>query len=635
MAGDGQSGGDGEGAIAQLSATIRELTAAGDCRRAALACVDLGHLFDNLGNHTAARAWFVRASRLIEHEPPCVEQGWVAVAQLGCEVNDPAVLLARAELALGLARRFGDVNLETKALADAGLAHVQAGRIEDGMALLDEAMALACGPADDAVAAGRSVCSFLTACYYTADFDRAGSWADVLRQQGLVGPRPGVAVFIANHCDAVHATLLCELGRWGEAEALLERAIAQFEEVTGFPSWHPVIALAELRIRQGRLADAEALLLGKEGHVQALLPAARLHLARGDLDLAEATARRGLRAIAGDRLRASELLAVLVDVELARGDLAAAAAACGDLVARAEGLAVPGLEARVAVVRARAQAAGGDVVGAIETIERALDRLPHAGVPLFRASLLLDLVRLHERAGNAAAARVEAGRAAAMLAGLDVVVPPADASLLRRFAGVTGGGRPEARTVTLRRDDRGWAVDCGDMRARVADTKGVRYLAELLRSPGVERHALDLVDCVEGVANRASGVSRHHLGHAGDRLDGQARHAYRHRIEALRAEIDDALASGFEDRAEDLQAELDLLVSELAGAFGLGGRSRRAASAAERARLNVTRALRGAAARLAEVVPHEGLFLDKRLRTGAYCAYEPDEADEVRWVVQS
>ncbi len=33
------------------------------------------------------------------------------------------------------------------------------------------------------------------------------------------------------------------------------------------PSWHPAIALAELRIRQGRLTDAEMLLLGKEGHV--------------------------------------------------------------------------------------------------------------------------------------------------------------------------------------------------------------------------------------------------------------------------------------------------------------------------------------------------------------------------------
>ncbi|MGH9152667.1 MAG: hypothetical protein ACRD03_09790, partial [Acidimicrobiales bacterium] len=302
----GPSGGPGAGAaegagaaldvdavVAELSDAIRRLTAAGDRRRAALACARLGDVFASLvGNQTAARAWFVRATRLVEDEPPCIEQGWVAVAAVGCDVDDPDVLLARAELALDRARRFGDVNLETKALADAGLAHVQAGRMAQGMALLDEAMALACGPADDADAAGKSVCSFLTACYHAGDFDRASSWAEDLRRHGLIGPAPGVPIFLANHCDAVQAALLCELGRWAEAEHLLTRAIEQFEARMHLPSWHPAIALAELRIRQGRLTEAEMLLLGKEGRLQALLPAARLHLARGDHELARATAVR-------------------------------------------------------------------------------------------------------------------------------------------------------------------------------------------------------------------------------------------------------------------------------------------------------------------------------------------------------
>ena len=624
-------------AAAHLSAAIRGFTAAGDRRRAALACARLGDLFASfMGNLTAGRAWFLRATRMIEDEPPCIEQGWVAVAALGCDVDDPAALLAGAELALDRARRFGDVNLETKALADAGLAHVQTGRIAEGMALLDEAMALACGPADDIQAAGKSVCSFLTACYYSADFERAGSWADVLRRHGLIGKAPGVQVILGNHCDAVQATLLCELGRWGEAEALLTRAIRQLEDTMHMPSWHPAIALAELRIRQGRLAEAEMLLLGKEGHLQALLPAARLHLARGDHDLARATAARGLRAVGDDRLRAAELLAVLVDVELGVGDLAAAASACDALVARADRLDVPGLQGRVAAVHARVLAATGDLAAAIGTMETALDRLPAAGVPYLRAILLLDLVRLHDRAGNRAAARVEAARAAAALAGLDVVLPAGDVALLGR-CGVgppASGSRTARHTATLARDDRGWVIACGDTRARLADTKGLRYLAELLRSPGIERHALDLVDRVEGVASGQSGLRRQ-LGDAGELVDSRARSVYRHRIEALRAEIDDALETGAEERAQALQAELDQLVAQLAQAFGLGGRSRRSSSAAERARLNVTRALRAATAKLAESLPEAGTALDGRLRTGLYCAYEPDEADDVRWVVQS
>ena len=131
------------------------------------------------------------------------------------------------------------------------------------------------------------------------------------------------------------------------------------------------------------------------------------------------------------------------------------------------------------------------------------------------------------------------------------------------------------------------------------------------------------------------GLDRRRLGDAGEWVDAQARTAYRHRIEGLRAEIDDALQTGAEEHAEVLQIELDQLVGQLAQAFGLGGRSRRASSASERARLNVTRALRAATAKLTEALPEAGTVLDRRLRTGLYCAYEPRDGDDVRWSVQS
>jgi hypothetical protein len=159
------------------------------------------------------------------------------------------------------------------------------------------------------------------------------------------------------------------------------------------------------------------------------------------------------------------------------------------------------------------------------------------------------------------------------------------------------------------------------------------YLAVLLRNPGVERHALDLVDLVEGVDD--GGVSRRELGDAGAMLDTRARVAYRHRIEALRGEIDDALERGDDALALDLQAELDQLVAELARAFGLGGRERRAASAAERARLNVTRAIRSAVARITSVQPEAGAALDQGIRTGLYCVFTPSSDEEVLWIVQS
>lgn len=629
--------GDVDEAVAHLSAAVRGLTAAGDHRRAAMTCARLGDVFANgMGNKVAARPWFTRAIGLVEHEPPCVEQGYVAVAAMGCDVDDPAVLVERAAVALERARRFGDVDLETKALADGGLAHVQAGRVAEGMAMMDEAMALTCGGGtNDAGVIGKSVCSFFTACYFTADFGRVEAWSRLLRQRGLLGAAPGPQAFLRSHCDSVQGTLLCHLGRWGEAENLLTRAFADIEDAMPGSAWHPPIALAELRILQGRLAEAEALLLGRDDHIQALLPAARLHLARSDFDLARATARRGLRLMGGDRVRAAALLGVLVEAALGQGDVDQAAHASADLDARTRGLGLPALGAEADRLRARVQAAQGRPAAAVTALQEGLDDLADVDLPLLRTSLHLDLARVHEAAGDHAEAVVEARAAAALLARLDVVVAAGDAAMLRRL-GVGAAPRPltvGCRVATLERDGVWWTAGCGDATVRLHDTKGLRYLAELVAHPGVERHVLDLVDLVEGGPDR--GIDRRRLGHAGELLDGQSRAAYRRRVAELRDEVEDALAVEDDDRAARVQAELDHLVAELARAFGLGGRDRKASSVAEKARLNVTRALRTALAKLTDALPEPGAVLDRRVRTGVFCAYEPHPDDEAVWSVQS
>jgi hypothetical protein len=76
---------------------------------------------------------------------------------------------------------------------------------------------------------------------------------------------------------------------------------------------------------------------------------------------------------------------------------------------------------------------------------------------------------------------------------------------------------------------------------------------------------------------------------------------------------------------------MDFLVGELARAVGLGGRDRRAASHAERARLNVTRAIRAAMANLARANPALGRHLSWTVRTGRYCSYTPDPRAPIAW----
>jgi hypothetical protein len=75
----------------------------------------------------------------------------------------------------------------------------------------------------------------------------------------------------------------------------------------------------------------------------------------------------------------------------------------------------------------------------------------------------------------------------------------------------------------------------------------------------------------------------------------------------------------------------EVLAVELARAVGLGGRDRRAASHAERARLNSTRAIRAAMANLARAHPSLGEHLSSTIRTGRYCSYTPDPRAPIRW----
>src|SRR5437868_5335691 len=80
-----------------------------------------------------------------------------------------------------------------------GLALGQAGRHDEGMAMLDEGMALICGSAEQSEPHQAAVCSFFTACYYTADLERFEAWSPLLRQRGLVGDLPGGQAILSSH----------------------------------------------------------------------------------------------------------------------------------------------------------------------------------------------------------------------------------------------------------------------------------------------------------------------------------------------------------------------------------------------------------------------------------------------------
>lgn len=158
----------------------------------------------------------------------------------------------------------------------------------------------------------------------------------------------------------------------------------------------------------------------------------------------------------------------------------------------------------------------------------------------------------------------------------------------------------------------------------------------MLASPGREIHALDLVASERGAADVTRTAATEELpssglGDAGEILDAQAKAAYKRRLAELEEELEEAESFGDAERAARAREEQDFLARELAAAVGIGGRDRVAASASERARVNVTRAIRSSMARIAEHSSVLGQHLDATVRTGTFCSYTPDPRAAISW----
>ncbi len=179
-----------------------------------------------------------------------------------------------------------------------------------------------------------------------------------------------------------------------------------------------------------------------------------------------------------------------------------------------------------------------------------------------------------------------------------------------------------------------WTLHSAAGELHFKDSKGLRYLARLLRAPHEEVHVLELTGAPPEPVP-AGGVAELDLqrpaGDAGALLDPEAKRAYRLRLEDLEQEIAEAERFNDPERGARAQAEREAIAQQLAAAVGLGGRDRVAASASERARVNATRAIRKAIGRIEEGDPALGGHLDRAVRTGTFCAYDPAPQDELRW----
>lgn len=402
---------DFQSAREHWEAAFSELRAAGDLAGAIKAAAELAMLHTSAwGNGSLARGWVERGARLAKRLGHCVEAGYLALAILGCDRPDVTAVERDADLALDLALEFGDHSLETRALAESGFALVVQGKLSEGFARLDEAMAaVTAGEVTEMAAIGRSFCAMLTACDRSGETARAEEWTAVVAE--LVERHGGRPAILRTHCRIAYGSVLCSIGRWPEAEEVILEALSPSASKARTHQAEASAHLADLRIMQGRLDEAAALLAPYEDCIACCAALARLHLAKGDADLAAAVADRGLSELVGDRVRAAPLLALLVEAEVARDRpeaAALAAAALEELVAPIDS-AFMHADADLAV--ARASSAAGDQAVAASRLLVAQRRLSDQDRPLLAGLVHLELARVSAETGDRARGVAE-GRAA-------------------------------------------------------------------------------------------------------------------------------------------------------------------------------------------------------------------------------
>jgi hypothetical protein len=294
-----------------------------------------------------------------------------------------------------------------------------------------------------------------------------------------------------------------------------------------------------------------------------------------------------------------------VEIEIAAGDLGRARAAADELERVAARFQSKALVAGATLARGRVRLAEGHVADAERCCSEAARLWNEIGAPYEAALARMVLAEALRAGGSEDQAVLELHASRTILERIEV---PA---------------RATTEANVFRREGDYWSVVFEGRTVRVRDLKGMRYLAQLLAHPGREFHVLDLVAAETG--------QQMALGDAGEILDERAKTAYRRRLAEIEDDIEQARALGDDRREAQADAERDFLVRELARAVGLGGRDRRAASASERARSGVTRAIRQGIARIGEHHPELGEHLNRTVRTGTYCAYVPDPGAPAAW----
>lgn len=465
-----------------------------DARGAARVAVWL--VWDNLafrGDFAVASGWLERARRILEPLPNTPEFGWLAIREGEVALfrgRDPQTAIAHACRAATLGRELRDAGVEFTALALEGLARVSMGDVGGGMRYLDEAgVAATAGEIKELHAVGLVCCWQVFACERVRDFDRAVQWcarAQEFTRRWRLHPMSAV-------CRTQYAGVLIWRGAWSDAEAELLAAAAEVQERRPGMAQPPLARLGILRLRQGRLDEAERLFEQSSGTAQARLGAAELTLERGNAfeaaaQLDEVLAKVGAEP-SSDRAAALELM---VRAQAQRKNAAEAARHFAELRGIAHTIHTAPYLASCAAAEGVLLRLQGDLAAAATCFEQAIELFQQTGAPFETARAQLELSDTLALLGREAAAAREARRAVDILGALGAEHERLGA--VRRLRAV-GAERTSRVALTRRQLEILRLVAQGSSNPEIAARLGLsehtvkRHVANLLSRLGVTSRA--------------------------------------------------------------------------------------------------------------------------------------------------
>ena len=439
---------DTEGAIAHMERAYAAHREGGELGPAIANALWLSREFAAAyGNAAVSAGWYARAEGLLREAGGVAEQGWLSLTH--AERSDrPAEMAEHALEAVETARRFGDRDLEAAALVRLGYAEVATGEVVSGMAKVDEALTASTGGEVSSLEViGDVICVGIAACELAADWQRIEQWGQAV--EGWITSHNHVAVL--GFCYACCAEMFIASGDWEMADGMLADGLQAMQAANlRARCVHPAAKLAELRITQGRIEEAEQLLAGFEELPESTHALASLYLARGETAMAAAVLHRRLNAIGDENVLSAPFLDLSVDIRLAQGDQEGADAAAARLEAVAASSSLPRLEAMAGFARGRVMAAEGDPE-ATAILSWAVSAFAAQQLPLDAARARFELARTLE----ASQPEVAVGEAKIALAEFERLGAPRDADAAASFLrerGVAGRTGPKGLSLLSRRE---------------------------------------------------------------------------------------------------------------------------------------------------------------------------------------